>query len=212
MVIVGMDPSYKALSMSILDTDKRVVHIHTISENLGEGIGFEKIFNTARTLRDSQIEYIDSLVKSESISPITEIFSEIPPPTSAFSSGLFALDTLLLSTLFDRYTSIKKMYAIPPSYISTIHGTNKYNKSQSTQLAKYYLEEVLQNEFEVVMPDTVSQTGRHTKGKMNNDKAESFLFLLRAIVKYDIFNLAKKISVEMEGFLHKSEKLLVERT
>ena len=212
MVLAGIDPSFRALSSSIFNTESRVVYINTISTSLGDGIGFEKVFNSARYLRDEQIKYVNGLIEDKSIKGIDEIFSEVPPPTSNFSSGLFALDTLLLSSLFDTYEMIQRVYSIPPSYVSVIHNTNKYNKSQSTQLAKYFIEDVLKDDISIVIPDTVSASGRVTKGKMNNDKAESFLFLLRAIVKYDIHGLSKKITQEMGGFLHESEKLLIERS
>lgn len=208
---MGMDPSFKALSTSIFNVDSGKIYINTLSTSLGDCIGFEKIFEATRELRDKQKDYIDSLILDGSISGIHEIFSEIPPPTAAFSSGLFALDTLILSGLYDTYSTIDKIYSIPPSYVSVIHNTNRYNKSQSTQLAKYFIEEVLKDDIEIVIPDSISDSGRRSKGKMNNDKAESFLFLLRAIVKYDINGWAKKISQEMGGFLHESEKLLISR-
>ena len=211
MVIMGQDPSYRALSMSIYNVETNKVYIHTLSTELGDTIGFETTFEAARYLRDEQKKYIDSLIEDGSIDGITEVFSEVPPPTAMFSSGLFALDTLILSSLFETYNTIERIYSIPPSYVSTIHGTNKYNKSQSTQLAKYFIDEVLKEDIEVVIPDSVSKTGRKMKGKMNNDKAESFLFLLRAITKHDINGLAQKISQEMSGFMQESEKLLIER-
>ena len=211
MVILAMDPSFNALSTSILNTDTHKIYVHTISHPLGEGIGFDKIFTASRELREWQSEYIDGLLSDGSIPEITEVFSEVAPPVSQFSSGLYALDTLILSNLFDRYKTVKKVYAIPPSYCSTIHGTNKYSKSESTKLAKYFIEEVLNETYEIVIPDSVSDKGRVTKGRMNNDKAESFLFLLRAIVKYDIDGLAVKLSSIMGGFLHETEKLIAER-
>lgn len=212
MVIMGQDPSYRALSTSIYNVDTGKVYVNTFSTELGEGIGFETTFEAARYLRDEQEKYINSLIEDGCIEGITEIFSEVPPPAAQFSSGLFALDTLLLSNLFDTYNTIERIYSIPPSYIATIHGTNKYNKSQSTQLAKYFIENVLKDDLEIIIPDSVSKTGRKIKGKMNNDKAESFLFLLRAITKYDINGLATKITQEMSGFIHEPEKLLVERS
>jgi hypothetical protein len=212
MVIMGIDPSYNALSMSIYNVETGKVYVHTLSTELGDSIGFEKIFEAARYLREEQKKYIDSLIEEGCIDGITEIFSETPPPTAMFSSGLYALDVLMLSSLFDTYNTIERIYSIPSSYVSVIHGTNKYNKSQSTQLAKYFIDEILNNDIEVIIPDSISKTGRKLKGRMNNDKAESFLFLLRAITKYDINGLALKVSQEMSGFMHESEKLLIERS
>jgi len=207
MVIVGMDPSFNALSTSILNVETHKVYLQTISESLGDNIGFDKVFMVSRKLRDAQLKYIDKLISDKCIDTIDKLFSEMPPPAASFSSGLFALDNLVISSMYDTY-NIGEVYVIPSSYVATIHGTNKYNKSDSTKLAKYFINEVLGDKIEVIIQDYVSEKGRVMKGKLNNDKAESFLFLLRAIVKYDIYGLSKVITSEMSGFIHEPEKLV----
>ena len=138
------------------------------------------------------------------------VFSEVAPPVGQFSAGLFALDTFILYKLFDTHYSIKEIWTIPPSYLSTIHGTSKYKKSDSTNLAKYYIGEVLKDKLDVVFLDNISSFGRR-KAKLNNDKAESFLFLLRDFCKYDTFGFRNSIISEMGGFSQENERLLISR-
>jgi len=63
----------------------------------------------------------------------------------------------------------------------------------------------------VYIPDSVSAKGRVSKGRLNNDKAESFIFLLRLMVRLNINGLASKIKSEVEGLSHEGEKLLRSR-
>lgn len=211
MVIYAQDPSFQAWASSIWDGDSKI-YINKFSHPLGEGIGFDKILTASRELWDMQHSYIDSLIKDGCISEITHVFSEFPPPVGNFAAGLYGLDTFVISKLYDTYETVRDVYGFSPSYLQTVHSTKNYSKSDSTRLAKYFMNEVLQNDFEFVIPDNVSDTGRRTKGTMNNDKAESFLFLLRAFVKYDVKGLGQKISLEMSGLGIEAEKLLLERS
>ncbi len=92
----------------------------------------------------------------------------------------------------------------------TVHG-GKYKKSDSTQLAKYFINEILKDDIEIVLQDSISETGRRMKGTINNDKAESFLFLLRAFCKWDVYGTRDKIKMEMGGLGIEAEKLLIKR-
>lgn len=211
MVIVGMDPSFNALSVSILNTETHKVYIHTFSEKLGTNIGFDKVMLASRKQWVKLEEYINYLISSKCIDGIDEVFSEIPPPVAQFSSGLFGLDSYVLSMIYDTF-NINRLFIIPSNYVGVIHGTRKYTKGESTKLANYLINEVIGDNIEIIIPDSISEKGRVTKGKMNNDKAESFLFLLRAMVKYNIYDLRNLLVSEMEGFSHEGEKLLLERS
>ena len=211
MVIAGIDPSFAALSISILNTETHKVYINTFSEKLGSNIGFDKVYLASRKLWSQLSEYINTLIFNKDIDGIDKVFSEFPPPVASFSSGLFALDNYILSSLFDSYTSIKELYIIPSNYVGVVHGTRKYTKGESTKLANYLINEVISDKIEIIIPDSISEKGRVTRGKMNNDKAESFIFLVRAMVKYNIYDLSKVLVSEMEGLSHEGEKLLIER-
>lgn len=209
MVILTMDPSYNACAFSLYDGED-TIYIDNSSYSLGEKIGFEKIFTATHDIWRQHKEKMDSLGVGDKIL-IDRMISEIPPPTAQFSAGLFALDTFILSKMWETYNSIKEIMVVPSSFLGTVHNTNRYTKSDSTKLAKYFINEVFPNEFKIVIPDNVSDKGRRTKGTLNNDRAESFLFMLRAFVKYDIHGLGTKIKTEMQGLGYEGERILLSR-
>ena len=198
MVIMAIDPSFRCLAYSIYDGDK-TIYMNSVTSKLGENMGFDKVYHAVHSQWDKLKIELDKL-RSENGIEVEYVISEIPPPVSQFSAGLFALDTYILSKLYDTYDSIKEIYFVAPSYLGTIHGTSKYKKSDSTSLAKYYLNEVFEDYYKIEIPDSVSDKGRRVKGKLNNDRAESFLFLLRMFVKYNIDDRALQISSVMQGF------------
>lgn len=209
MVILAQDPSFNALAYSLYD-GKDTIYVDNSTSKLGEGIGFDKVYNACSDLLEQYISKLNKLGVGESIL-IDKYISEIPPPVGNFSAGLYALDTYIISNIFKTYTSIKEVYMVPPSYLGTVHGTAKYKKSDSTKLAKYFINEILKDDFKVVIPDSISASGRKTKGAMNNDRAESFLFLLRMFCKYDIKGYRNKIMSEMSGLGYEAEKILCTR-
>lgn len=210
MVILAIDPSFKALSFSLYDSDTKKVYIDTVSYPLGTSIGFEKIFDAVHVQWYQLHNKIDDYIQKNNIS-INVVISEIPPPVGNFSAGLYALDYTILNNLFEKYTTIKDLFILSPSFLTKVHGRRGYKKSESTALVKYFIDEVLSDSFDVYIPDSVSDKGRVSKGRLNNDKAESFIFLLRLMVRLNINGLANKIKSEVEGLSHEGEKLLRSR-
>lgn len=207
-VILAIDPSYDHLAISLFVGNHKV-YMDMCSSKLGTNIGFDKVFNACYDLWSQLSSKLDTYLK-ESDAEIDYVMSEFSPPVASFAAGLYALDMFIFSKLFETYISIKEIYIVPSSYLMTVHG-GKYKKSESTQLAKYYIGEVLQNDIEVILQDNISDTGRRTKGTVNNDKAESFLFLLRAFCKWDVYGLGEKIKLEMGGLGIEAEKVLISR-
>lgn len=210
MVILAIDPSFKALSFSLYNSDTKKVYIDTVSYPLGTSIGFEKIFDAVHVQWYQLHNKIDEYLEENNMS-IDVVISEIPPPIGNFSAGLYALDYTILNNLFEKYITIKDLFILSPSFLTKVHGRRGYKKSESTALVKYFIDEVLSDSFDVYIPDSVSTKGRVSKGRLNNDKAESFIFLLRLIVRLNINGLANKIKSEVEGLSHEGEKLLRSR-
>lgn len=210
MVILAIDPSFKALSFSLFDSDSKIVYIDTVSYPLGTSIGFEKIFDAVHVQWYQLKEKIDTYLKGKSIS-IDYVVSEIPPPVGNFSAGLYALDYTILNNIFEEYKTVKDLYILSPSFLTKVHGRRGYKKGESTELAKYFIENILENQINVWIPNKVSETGRNIKGRLNNDKAESFIFLMRMFVKFNIYNLADTLIKEVDGLKHEGEKLLRSR-
>jgi len=210
MVILAIDPSFKALSFSLFDSNSKSVYIDTVSYPLGTSIGFEKIFDAVHVQWYQLKEKIDTYLKDKSIS-IDYVVSEIPPPVGNFSAGLYALDYTILNNIFEEYKTVKDLYILSPSFLTKVHGRRGYKKGESTELAKYFIENILENQINVWIPNKVSETGRNIKGRLNNDKAESFIFLMRMFVKFNIYNLADTLIKEVDGLKHAGEKLLRSR-
>lgn len=210
MVILAIDPSFKALSFSLFDSNSKSVYIDTVSYPLGTSIGFEKIFDAVHVQWYQLKEKIDTYLKDKSIS-IDYVVSEIPPPVGNFSAGLYALDYTILNNIFEEYKTVKDLYILSPSFLTKVHGRRGYKKGESTELAKYFIESVLKDYINVRIPNKVSETGRNIKGRLNNDKAESFIFLMRMFVKFNIYNLADTLIKEVDGLKHAGEKLLRSR-
>ena len=209
IVILAQDPSFNALAFSLYDGED-TIYIDNSSFKLGDSIGFGRVYEACSDLIKQYTDRLGNFGVGETLF-IDEIISEVPPPVGNFAAGLYALDTYILSNLWTKYESVKSMWIVSPSYLGTVHGTAKYQKSDSTKLAKYFINEVLADKFKIVIPDSVSATGRKQKGVMNNDRAESFLFLLRAFCKYDIKGCRDLITNEMKGLGYPAEQLLCTR-
>lgn len=210
MVILAIDPSFKALSFSLFDSNSKSVYIDTVSYPLGTSIGFEKIFDAVHVQWYQLKEKLDTYLNDMSIN-IDYVISEIPPPVGNFSAGLYALDYTILNNIFEEYKTVKDLYILSPSFLTKVHGRRGYKKGESTELAKYFIESVLKDYINVRIPNKVSEKGRNIKGRLNNDKAESFIFLMRMFVKFNIYNLADTITKEVDGLKHEGEKLLRSR-
>ena len=198
-VILAQDPSFAKLAFSLYDGDE-TIYMNNCTFELGDCVGFEKVFIASRTIFN---QYSALLQNSYGVNDrlfIDKVFTEVPPPNGTYSAGLFALDTFLVWGLYMSFKSINEIWSLPPSYLMVIHNCRKYKKGDSTTLAKYLMNEVLKDKFQFKFT-----------GAMNADRAESFIFLLRAFVKYNINDSAKPIVEAISGFLSDSEKLIVTR-
>lgn len=207
MALMGIDPSFKHLATSIKDGNKIYMDLQTY--NLGSKMGFETIFHATQSLWEMLDNYLQSIGVGNKIM-IDKVISEVPPPIGQFSAGLYALDTYILANLIKKYECIKEVYIVSPSYLTMVHG-GKYKKSESTVLAKYFLEEVFNNRYELDIADSISIKGKHTKGKINNDKAESFIFLLHLMCMTDEDGMKNLITSTVGGLGYNAEKLLYKR-
>ena len=209
VTIMTIDPSFAHFAITIYDGDK-TIYLDMVSFSLGDTVGFEKIYSACHQIWEQLRKKLRGMGVGDKIL-IDTVFSEVSPPQGSFSPGLYALDVFILSKLFDEFQCIKDIYCISPSYLSLVHGTRKYKKSDSTALARYFMDNVLKTDFEIRIPGNVSKNGRHTKGTLNNDKAESFLFMMRAFSKFDVGGKRDSIISEVSGFGHEAERLLCHR-
>lgn len=204
--LIGIDPSFRALSYSLFD-GKNKIYMDTLTTKLGSKMGFESIFHATQ---EQWKKFYKSLKTTGCFPGITEIVSEIPPPIGAFSAGLYGLDVYVLHNLWDTCKA-ENLFVLPPSFLTSVHGTRKYKKKESTELANYIISNLLPKEIEIIIPDSIGKTGRHTKGKLNNDKAESFIFLMRLFCKFNILNLKEILIKDIPSLNREPEKILCSR-
>jgi hypothetical protein len=199
MVILAQDPSFAKLAFSLYDGNGNI-YLDNCEFKLGECIGFEKVFQANREILKQYLEKLTLNYGVNSYLYINKIFSEIPPPNGMFSAGLYSLDTFILDKLFAFNKRCDEIWTLPPSFLMTVHNTRSYKKSDSTVLAKYFMNDILKDRFSFKF-----------KGALNADRAESFLFLLRAFVKYDIMGCKDIIIRAVSGLFSESEHLLISR-
>ena len=197
-VILAQDPSFAKLSFSLYD-GKKTIYLDSCSFSLGESVGFERVFEGSLQIFNDYKDKLYGLGINRNIF-IDYIISEIPPPNSMYSAGLFALDMHLLYRLYEMNGLCKTIYTLPPSFLVTLHNRQKYKKSDSTRMAKYFMDEIFGDQFEYQFT-----------GRLNADQAESFLFLIKAFYILDINGLREEITSAITGFYSPVEKVLVER-
>jgi hypothetical protein len=199
LVILAQDPSFSKLAFSLYD-GKGNIFIDNCKFSLGDCVGFEKVFNANISIWEQYRSKLENDYGVNKSIWVKKVFSEIPPPTGMFSAGLYSLDTFILDRLFDFNSRCDEVWTLPPSFLMTIHNTRSYKKGDSTVLAKYLINDVLGDRFSY-----------NFSGVLNADRAESFFFLLRAFVKYDIRESRDLIINAISGFFSESEKLLIKR-
>jgi hypothetical protein len=197
-IILAQDPSFAKLAFSLYD-GKSTIYIQNCTFSLGECVGFEKVFHASKDILSQYTTRLESLGVNKTLF-IDKIFSEIPPPNGTYAAGLFALDTYILDHLWSYLPSCSEIWTLPPSFLMTLHNTRKYKKSESVTLAKYFMNDILKGRF----------TYKYT-GILNADRAESFLFLVKAFCKYNIQECRESIIKAISGYFSESENLLIKR-
>lgn len=157
MVVLSADLSYTRTGLCLLNTEEHTLTNLTIKTEpkdksfRGTQSSIREILTQLRPL----MERADHMVMEE------------PFPKSEYSSGLWALDTAVFQ-LASELPNIKTLVTYNPSTLGHIHGTRKYNKSDSTNLANRLREELLTN---------------HTKNKkrITHDEAEATIYLCKRL-------------------------------
>lgn len=160
---IGLDPSFTRTGISIYNVDEKSLQVCRVeNKDLPAKKSFDNMFHLVNLTIRNILSRLPSPDGNELI-----ILSEVPPPSGQFSSGLYALDTALLREISLIYKST--IYIVPPTYIGSVHGTRKYNKSTSTILGNKLL-----SLFSNVVMD---------KKNICHDESESLIFLIRLLVR-----------------------------
>ena len=197
--IISQDPSFSGLGFSVYD-GKDTIYMDRCGVKFNNVIGFDAVYNANIELYDHYSEKLKGYGVGDRLK-VDLIYSEIPPPTGIFSAGLFSLDTFIIDRLYNNFLESKgEVYILPPSFLMSIHNKKKYKKSESVVLAKYLLDNVLNDFFSY----------EHS-GRINSDMAESLLFLMRAFCKFNIKGVKDKIIEAIPGYFSEPEVLLIKR-
>lgn len=188
MILVGLDPSFTCSGVSVMDTDKKEIRISDVRTGKSRK-SFEKIFWRGVKVHDGVGEIIKSVGEPDLL------ISEKPYAGGQFSEGLFLLDSTMFLDFIYRYKSLQRVYLISARFLSHVHKENnikKYSKSDSTKLVREGLLPVFEEYgFDIEYGNKFKEK-QDFKGGLNNNTAESFIFLSRLFIsknsEYNFYN------------------------
>ncbi|MGL4999555.1 MAG: hypothetical protein ACRC0R_00120 [Cetobacterium sp.] len=183
-LMMGIDPSFRNLSTSTLTDDKKI-HITWDGLELGNTVDFGR----AHLVADKLTNRVVSKIKKK-FTTVEQIIVEVPPPNSQYSAGLFALDSLLMYKC-RVFLKPSMMYTLSASFLTHLHGTDKYSKKDSRTLALHFIDVLTEWGYEVIINDRT----------LNNDMAEALLFMLKGICIDNTDNLKEKVESELGTFM-----------
>lgn len=218
MIIVGIDPSFSCAGISVMDIESKRVRISDVRTKIGKKT-YENIFWTSMKVEKGIRMIIDE------VGDPTVIISEKPYHGGSFSSGMHTLDSIIFLNLMYKYKNLSKVYLITPRFLSHVHGQNglkNYKKSDSTNLVRKGLIPVLRDYGWDIEYGSKFDEKKEFKGGLNNNTAESFIFLMRFFVKMssldeitiesrlldDIFGVARGLFTEKEEVLFNKDDII----
>lgn len=215
MILVGLDPSFSGAGVSVLDTEERKIRISDARDKIGRKT-FENVFEASLRIHQKIRDFFDLIEVNPDI-----LMSEKPYAGGQFSSGLHTLDGTLFLDFIYRYKSLKRVYLMTARFLTHVHkqnGIKKYSKSDSTKLVRSGLLPV----FEEYGYDIEYGIRGSLKGGLNNNSAESFIFLARLFLMVnekdkfdcreglmdDLYNVAKGLFTEKEDLLFDRSEII----
>lgn len=164
--LVGIDPSFKRTGISIL-VDKDI-YIDRYGDSFDDK-SVVSIFNESVLRVCNIIDIIKGHVKGD-----VKVISECPPPRGSYSPGLYGLDFLLYDSLIPISKEVNVLY---PNYLSHVHGTRRYKKSDSLNLSKSIIDVLKNNGYSL-----------HINHRLSHDESEAFIFLFRLMCKEEVLD------------------------
>lgn len=193
MLFVGIDPSFTRTGLALYrDGVLRLTHV---DKEKSTDKDYQSIFHRVDSMSDRILEEISSF------GILTKVISEEPLPSASFSSGLFALDTVLFHKMIERYSSLQTLYNVHPSYLTHVHGKRGYIKTDSVILGKKLIEAY----------ESIGIKVDQVQSRLANDTAEALIFLTRLLVVSNVSYSGKFVRDAVsftESFTSKKEKIL----
>lgn len=195
---IGIDPSFKGMGISVIDTENKQLIFRELSVDVKHG-AFAEIAAAADEMTDKFLT-----VNKDIIRPDALIGMEIPPVTGMYATKLWALDTHLYNNLImnDKY-----LFNVP--YLKFIN--KKYEgKKDTMQMINNIVTVFKDNDYKVI------QALKDKKGKdrkLTSNECDSFIYAIRMFVRYHYNNglenemLAEIININ-ERFIEEKETIL----
>lgn len=185
--IVGIDPSFTAAGVSIIDIRKSQI----ITTIIGVKAVGNKDFVNLALLANDHAKRIADYINDNTVTVQTCIGMENALPWGYSSAELMALDTVLYNEL-----GPGRVYTFNPTYLNFIMG--KHTKKDSINLANGLLSIFSSFGFEHSL--------QYSK-KLTDGEAESFIYAVRTFVRsFPEHEVTKKILENFENFSEIKER------
>ena len=181
MIYLGIDPSFTKTGAVVLDTESKTITFLAVSPP-GSNANYKMMINRSAYIA---IEIVEHLCLNKD----AKIVIEEPLVRSLKASALGILSATIAWT-FVSIPSVKNMYSINPSYVSSLNSTLAKEMSLSKkQASKYVAGEVINHfinkGYKVVIHNKLTnRDGTMKKRVLSHDEAEAFILLL-ALLKLD---------------------------
>lgn len=172
-LFVGIDPSFRGLGFSCINTNDKYITFNELSVEVGNG-SFKEISEASTDMIRLFNHTLYKYINEKSL-----IGMEIPPVTGMYAVKLWALDTHLYNNIKD-----KDVWLFNVPYLKFIN--KKYDSKKDT---KEMIEQIINvfkdNGYEI------NQILKDKKGKdrkLTSNECDSFIYCIRMFVKYHYEN------------------------
>lgn len=182
-VYVGIDPSFRRTGVSIYYPDERRFITASNPYTPLKEKTYPNIVVDVNNISYVVTEYICRRALLEDTNNANKMYirSECPPPQGISSPMLYALDVALHSRLIPIAEEVSTIY---PTTICHIHQKKKFAKSESVDLANKILVYLISRGYQW---EHFYDLYGNTKSRINNDEAESFIFLINLLLCKKVF-------------------------
>lgn len=183
MIYLGIDPSFTKTGAVILDTESKKITFLAISPP-GSNANYKMMINRSAFIA---IEIIKHLSLNKDAKAVIE-----EPLVRSLKASALGILSATLSWSFVSIPSVKEMYSINPSYVSSLNSTVAKELSLSKKKASSYVagkvvDHFMGKGYEVIIHNNkTNRDGTMKKRVLSHDEAEAFILLL-ALMKLDGF-------------------------
>lgn len=194
----GIDPSFKGLGTSIINTQDKSITFRELSVEVGHG-AFAEICKASEEMVDLFLTENQEMIRVDAL-----VGMEIPPVTGMYAVKLWALDTHLYNSLI---MNNKYLFNVP--YLKFIN--KKYDGKKDTMEMINNIIKVFEDNDYTIYQTLLNKAGKPRK--LTSNQCDSFIYAIRMFVKYHYDNgianpmLAEIININ-DRFLEEKETKL----